>query len=312
MYEITKYAPIVIPTLCRFEHFKRCIESLSKCTHAEKTKVFIGLDYPLKEVHKKGYKLISEYLENCNLSFEEIIVIKRPENFGVVKNIDDLRNQVFKVYDRLIVSEDDNEFSPNFLDFINKGLEKFKDDDSVMAISGYNYPVEMISDTNNFYTYSKYSAWGCGLWNDKYAEFKNVRSLFFLKKILSSPISSFKFLIERPNLILKIISCVEKQMCLGDVCWESYLLLNNKTSVFPTLSKVRNHGHDGSGVNCGVICNDIFCRQKVDIEETFTFSSSSLKMDYVKKRMKNYPRKITLRVYLCSFCKFILHFLKRK
>ena len=31
------YAPVVIPTLCRYEHFKACLESLSLCTGAENT-----------------------------------------------------------------------------------------------------------------------------------------------------------------------------------------------------------------------------------------------------------------------------------
>ena len=49
------FAPVIIPTLCRFEHFNRCIESLSKCTWAEYTEVYIGLDYPAKESHWGGY-----------------------------------------------------------------------------------------------------------------------------------------------------------------------------------------------------------------------------------------------------------------
>ena len=37
--KITKYAPIVIPTLNRYEHFKRCLESIERCTGAEYTDV---------------------------------------------------------------------------------------------------------------------------------------------------------------------------------------------------------------------------------------------------------------------------------
>ena len=54
MQEIREYAPILIPTLNRYEHFKRCVESLAKCTHAEKTELVIGLDYPPSERYQKG------------------------------------------------------------------------------------------------------------------------------------------------------------------------------------------------------------------------------------------------------------------
>ena len=43
------YAPILIPTLCRAEHFIRCVESLKNNSWAKYTDVFIGLDYPPTE-----------------------------------------------------------------------------------------------------------------------------------------------------------------------------------------------------------------------------------------------------------------------
>lgn len=50
------YTPIMIPTLCRYEHFRRCLESLQRRTHANETDVYVGLDYPAKESHWDGYK----------------------------------------------------------------------------------------------------------------------------------------------------------------------------------------------------------------------------------------------------------------
>lgn len=46
--------PILIPTLDRYEHFKKCIESLAKNTHANKTELVIGLDYPPSEKYMDG------------------------------------------------------------------------------------------------------------------------------------------------------------------------------------------------------------------------------------------------------------------
>ena len=45
---VNNLAPVIIPTLCRYDHFKRLMESLNKCTWADKTDVYIGLDYPAK------------------------------------------------------------------------------------------------------------------------------------------------------------------------------------------------------------------------------------------------------------------------
>ena len=40
------FYPVVIPTLNRFDHFRNCVESLVRCTHADKTELIIGLDFP--------------------------------------------------------------------------------------------------------------------------------------------------------------------------------------------------------------------------------------------------------------------------
>lgn len=49
------YAPVLIPTLCRSDHFIRCLESLKKNTWAKYTEVYIAVDYPAKESHWDGY-----------------------------------------------------------------------------------------------------------------------------------------------------------------------------------------------------------------------------------------------------------------
>ena len=43
------YAPVLIPTLCRADHFIRCLESLKKNTWAKYTEVYVAVDYPAKE-----------------------------------------------------------------------------------------------------------------------------------------------------------------------------------------------------------------------------------------------------------------------
>ena len=81
------YAPVIIPTLCRYKHFKECLESLSKCKWAEETEVFVGLDYPAKESHRPGYEKIKSYLKEVgNMTFKKIHVFEREVNYGGGKN----------------------------------------------------------------------------------------------------------------------------------------------------------------------------------------------------------------------------------
>ena len=54
--------PILITTLCRYEHLMRCIESLRNNSYARDTELYIGLDYPAKEEHWSGYRKVDAYL----------------------------------------------------------------------------------------------------------------------------------------------------------------------------------------------------------------------------------------------------------
>ena len=56
-----KYAPILIPTLCRSKHFIRCIESLKKNGWAKYTDVYVALDYPAKEAQPNKPSRLSLY-----------------------------------------------------------------------------------------------------------------------------------------------------------------------------------------------------------------------------------------------------------
>ena len=48
--EINMYAPVIMPTLNRYDYFRQSIVSQKKCSGADKTDVYIGLGYsPLEK-----------------------------------------------------------------------------------------------------------------------------------------------------------------------------------------------------------------------------------------------------------------------
>lgn len=120
-------------------------------------------------------KKVCDYLDNSDFSdFHTFTVIKRNENFGAGKNSRDLRDFVESKYDRWISAEDDIEFSETFIEYIDKCLEKYENDERVLAISGYSYPLKwkMKEGANAFFQDGTYSAWGTGHWRDKSKEIR--------------------------------------------------------------------------------------------------------------------------------------------
>lgn len=249
------YAPVIIPTLNRYDHFKQCIDSLERCTWAEKTTVYVGLDFPPSEKYVEGWRKIDDYLKEKEKKngFGNLIVYRRDHNFGigVNGNIANLLNYVRQHYDRYIISEDDNVFSPNFLEYMNKGLELYKDDPRVYCICGYTQPYSFLFNGNNYFFHSSdMSAWGYGCWTSKTKVFINearngmFHRTFSLKNYL-------KVRKHGLNRLLQYVSYAfrdERQpFRLVDCVITVYCIITERYVVCPSISKVRNIGWDRDG-----------------------------------------------------------------
>lgn len=289
----TIFSPVIIPTLCRYEHFRNCIESLAKCTWAEKTDVYVGLDYPAKESHWEGYIKIKEYLSEIQRisPFKSLTIIKRDHNFGIGPNgnSSNLREYVLSKHDSFIFSEDDNIFSPAFLDYMNKGLEKIKDDPTVFAICGYRHFYDLKFENNTFYRQNvDFSAWGYGIWGYQWKQSHEILKLSYLLRNLFNPNSLIRLYRNGLNRLSKFFSLImhNKGLSLTDNILSVYICLKNIDVIMPTISLVRNMGWDGSGENCKDIgiSNDFF-QQEISLEKRFDFLGTGIEYYHENKRI---------------------------
>ncbi len=306
------FYPVVIPTLNRFEHLKNCIESLKNNTHYSETDLIIALDYPPSDKYFSGWEKIKLYIKNIS-GFKSVQILERKENFGALKNCRELINYACEKYGACIFTEDDNIFSPCFLDYMNKCLDYYKSDKTIMTISGYKpYWFNSLSDYNSshFKIKAQVSGWGIGLWKDRYDEFQNGIPENFRKYIFGSRKRLWKlrrYMIKLNHIYFWILANPE----LDNVCdftQAAYMALTNKYSIYPKVSLVRNNGNDGSGEHCGV--NDIFKDQEISESLIFNFLDNISKKDV--KRYSEYMKRrgISVSEYLKTLllvtCYFIL------
>lgn len=298
-----KYAPVMIPTLCRYDKLVRCIESLRKNSWAKYTEVYVAVDYPSKESHWNGYNRICEYLEQDFLEFKAMHIIKRTNNYGAASNCQALREKVLESHDRFIYTDDDIEFSPNFLEYIDKTMEYYDDDPDVIAVCGYSYPLEwkVSSGSNIFKSTTGCFTWGTGFWKNKYtllrselvngvlrAEYEKGNRNLWKRKLIDARYIEFLGLgISKEKGLLDKAS---------DVGIGIYMELFDKYSVIPVLSKARNYGFDGSGVVCQSIESDVFAfnaseydyqNQEIDNENQFEVYPDKLQLDADNKKLWN-------------------------
>lgn len=278
------FAPIVIPTLNRYEHLVRCVESLKRNSLAKDTEIYISLDYPPNQKYVEGHEKIKEYLQNdLKDGFKEIHIFFQETNLGGIGNSNFLRNEVYKKFNCHIYTEDDNEFSPNFLEYANKGLEIYKDDNDVVAICGCRKGEKDWGDNGNVKKVQNFNAWGYATWNDKIEEcnqwicrsnfLKLLKDKRFCDYLYSESYELFYALIEfflaSPSDYKSVYIDEKGEFTKIDYAKAIYILATNKCVIMPRKTKVRNWGFDGSGANCVRVKS--FNPENIDIDRNSTF-----------------------------------------
>lgn len=283
-------APVVIPTLNRVEHLQRCISSLQRNKLAQETELYISVDYPPAEKYEEGYRKVCAYLSQPIEGFRKVHIFYQEKNLGPFDNSEFLEKKVLEKNDRMIYTEDDNCFSPNFLSYMNYNLEKYANDQSIYAINGYAYPIFKEHENLVYYNPVKFSAWGYGIWKNRCEEQKQFRKEQVLKyiksfhnaknigKIRSNFIDAVyiargtHYLAFRKNGDLYSI----------DKVINVYLSVTGKKVIMPAVSMVTNYGYDGSGVNCEKIDDETKARKK----EVYLYNSQKVndRTDYIPDR----------------------------
>lgn len=271
-----RYAPVIIPTLNRYEHLKRCLESLEHCKDAEFTDVYVGLDYPPSDNYVEGWKRIDTYLKEKEVSngFSHLFVKRRDKNLGAVQNYTELKKEVID-YGVFIFTEDDNEFSPCFLSYMNQNLALFKDDNSVFRICGYlpfkyNFKTEYTQ-----FKAQRHIAWGVGEWVDKYKDFNEIiRTNRLLKIVSDKRVQNYFEDNKMESMLFSIVKMSKSNNILEDYIVAAYLVYKNMRCILPTQSMVRNHGLDGSGLNCGYSSD--YIKQEIQVKRDYYMNEAPM------------------------------------
>lgn len=286
------YAPVMIITCNRCDHLGRCIESLRKNTYADKTELYISVDYPPNDNYREGWEKVCQLLQKPIEGFDKVNLYFQETNLGVHGNEQWLRKLIFEKHDRLIYTEDDNEFAPNFLVYIDKGLELYQDHPSVYGICGYADECAFRCGKDNVVALTEFSAWGMGIWRAK-------EEILHKQLTLNTWIRAgedFKFMWKlyrnRKKLFSRMLGTlidvsIEDSLPNIDINRGIFLAINGFCAIYPVKTKVRNWGADGSGWN--IIGNVDESKRLIniplDVEEDFEYRLSEVKVDEYNNKL---------------------------
>lgn len=250
------YAPIIIPTCNRIKHLKLCIESLKNNKWASYTDVYISVDFPPNEKYIDGYNAVLEWLNQEITGFKSFNVFYQKENLGPSANVEFLMKKISK-YDRWIITEDDNEFSTNFIEYMDYMLDKYEKDESVFGVCGALESVDLSDKRFSAYKTPFNQPYGCGFWRNKYDLFLvekeniilNRDNMRFYNVIKMYSLKPWCFRIFVNGILYRNRSNFwnGEKLTTIDAVIQLYLVIKNMNCIFPTKCKARTWGNDGSG-----------------------------------------------------------------
>jgi hypothetical protein len=240
-------APIALFAYSRPWHTKQTVEALQRNALAEQSDLFIFSDAPKRPDSADAVRQVRDYIKTIS-GFKSINVVERAQNLGLAKSIIDGATYLSNQCGRFIVLEDDIVTSPHFLTFMNEALERYANDDRVISIHGYVYPVAQPLPEAFFLPGA--DCWGWATWRRGWALF-NPDGRFLLNELKRRKLTrSFDFSGSYPytEMLASQIKGINDSWA---VRWYASAFLADKLTLYPGRSLVHNIGNDNSGTHCG-------------------------------------------------------------
>lgn len=265
-------APVALFVYNRLEHTLKTIRALSQNELASDTELFIFSDGPKNDESKVQINILRNSLkENPDLKkFKNVTFDFKPKNYGLSNSIIDGVSKLMIDYGKVIVIEDDILTSKNTLKFLNDSLEYYFNKNDIWAIGAYNIPIKIPkSYKHDVFKSYRTNSWGWASWKNRWD--KIDWNLEDYDHFINSKDRIKKFKMGGSDL-MKMLQLQRKGLIQAwDVVWCYNQAKYNSFTIYPTKTKVKNIGFDGSGYHNAI-------SKKYDV--TFDKKSQTYNLSY--------------------------------
>lgn len=279
------YSPIILFVYNRLWHTQKTVESLLQNEISKKSKLIIFSDGAKSEKDIDKVKSVRDFIKTIN-GFNEIEIIERDKNYGLAENIINGVTLIINNYKKVIVVEDDLYVSSFFLKFMNDALDFYENEEKVGSIHGYVYPVD--GNLPETFFIKGADCWGWGTWERAWNLFEKNGEILSKQLKSNNLIKEFN-LGDSYNYYKMLQNQIKGKNNSWAVRWHASLFLNNKLTLYPGRSLVKNIGADDTGthVKKTEVYTNILADQPININKIELSES-----EYAKKLFINYFNKI--------------------
>lgn len=240
-------APIALFVYNRPEHTRRTLTFLRKNLLADESRLFIFSDAATGQSDQAKVDEVREIIRSAE-GFKSVQVIERPANMGLAGSIIDGVTMLTGKYGKVIVFEDDLISSAYTLKYFNDALRRYENEERVMHIGAYMYPLGNAQLPQTFF-YRAASSWGWATWDRAWKHFEpdidKIISQFDAQK-------RSRFSIDwTMNFWKQVRELKRGKNNSWAIRWYASVFLNNGLTLNPSRSLINNIGHDGTGIHSG-------------------------------------------------------------
>nr|WP_276902764.1 glycosyltransferase [Pedobacter kyonggii] len=245
-------APIALFVYNRPQHTERTLQFLQQNERAAQSHLYIFSDGAKTDLDKEKVAAVRKIIKKVD-GFKSVKVIESKANAGLANSVIAGVTQLITEYDQVIVFEDDLVTSPHTLAYFNNALNHYREEEKVMHIGAYMYPLKSDNLSQSFF-YRAATSWGWATWGRAWKNFEpdiNVLIKQFDKKKRAA------FSIDnKMNFWKQILEFKKGKNNSWAIRWYASIFLKGGITLNPSQSLVNNIGHDGTGVHSGI--NDIY------------------------------------------------------
>ena len=245
-----KLAPIVLFVYNRPWHTEQTLNALMQNELADQSVLYIYCDGVKEFCSLEDNRRVEQVRDVVRKKkwCKEVQIIYRNSNLGLADNIVRGVTEVINKHGRIIVLEDDIVTSPGFLKFMNDALTFYENEEKVMHISGYMFPIkEKLPQT---FFYNATSCWGWATWKNNWKKFNSNASELYTELLERNDLQRFD-LDGNFGFLKQLKDNKEGNLKTWAIKWHTSVFLNDGLCLHPNTSFVDNIGHDGTGENCG-------------------------------------------------------------
>lgn len=242
-------APIALFVYNRPEHTRRTLKFLQGNLLAEESRLFIFADAAQSDKEEENVASVSALISKVE-GFKSVKIIRQKQNLGLAKSIINGVTELVNEYGKVIVFEDDLLSSPHTLHYFNEALNRYQNEEKLMHISAYMYPLAYADDLPETFFYRAVHSWGWATWKRAWNHFNpdidDLMKQFDAKKINEFSIEG------KMNFWNQMKGFKAGKNNSWAIRWYASVFLNGGLSLNPSKSLIHNIGHDGTGIHSNI------------------------------------------------------------